>query len=628
MTTLKRPAQRIDPFSSDALAGELQLQHHGERVTLCGVSEPAEAQPTDLALCLTRDHLTATLSSRAGATLCSQALASSLIDVGWGGARGPLLIAPERREPRALLGELLRWISARVIGSIAEVGRHPSALIDPSAVVDPSAYIGPFVVIEADVIVEAGARVEAYVFLGQGARVRANAHLQVRASLLAGCEVGERVTVGPGAVLGGQGFGLDERGLLPHLGRVEIEADASVGALSCVDRATLGVTRIQAGAQLDNLVQVAHNAQVGQGSVLCAQVGLAGGARLEERVTLAGQVGVNNRVTIGAGAVVAAQSGVTRNLEAGGRYSGHPAEPNMPRLRRTLKLRRLLEGRERRSETRSIHPSAWIHPSAELAEGVEVHEGAWIGEGVQLKRGAVLGAWSRLEAGCRLDPYAVVGERSHLAEGCQVSSFAVVGAHPQLKERSLGAPINAPRYELICGANSLFREGCTVSRGAPELGEGVTRIGEGCLLMAYSHVGHDAQVGPGCVLANQVSIAGHVIVGERVSFGGHAAVHQFVQIGALAFVAANAMVSSDVPPYCLVAGDHATLRGLNHVGLKRAGVSSEARAQLKLAYHERLRGHAVAGGLTQLSAERYSPELRALLDFLTHAKRGVCRVAR
>jgi len=628
MITLKRPTQRMTPLCSGALAGELRLQHHGERVTLLGVSEPADAQPTDLALCLTRGHLQATLSSSAGAVLCSHALTDALIEGNWGEARGPLLVATEGREPRSVLGELLRLINARLETSSVEVGRHPSALIDPSAEIDPSAYIGPFVVIEADVVVEAEARIEAYVFLGQGARVRAGAHMQVRASLLRGCEVGERVTVGPGAVLGGQGFGLDERGLLPHLGRVEIEAEASVGALSCVDRATLGVTRVKAGAQLDNLVQVAHNAQVGQGSVLCAQVGLAGGARLEERVTLGGQVGVNNRVTIGAGAMVAAQSGVTRDLEAGGRYSGHPAEPNTPRLRRTLQLRRLIAQSERRPEARSIHPSAWVHPSAELGEGVEVHEGAWIGEGVQLKRGAVLGAWSRLEAGCRLDPYAVVGERSYLAEGCHVSSFAVVGARPQLKEHSGHEAINSPRYELICGAHSLFREGCTVSRGASALGEGVTRVGEGCLLMAYSHVGHDTQLGAGCVLANQVSLAGHVVVGERVSFGGHAAVHQFVQIGALAFVAANAMVSGDVPPYCLVAGDHATIRGLNHVGLKRAGVSAEARAQLKLAYHERLRGRAVAGGLSQLPKASYSPELRGLLDFLTQAQRGVCRAER
>lgn len=621
-------ARLESPLTSEVLAERLQLTSHGEPQALWGLSEPEEAGPGELALCLSRAHLNASLSSQASALLCGAPLERPLLEAGWGGARGALLVAAEGRDARALFGELLRLVSERRATSAEpQVGRHPSALINPSAHIDPSAYIGPFVVIEADAIIEARAHLEAYVYIGRGARVAQGAHLQVRSSLLERCVVAEGVSVGPGAVLGGQGFGLDQRGLLPHLGVVEVGAGASIGALSCVDRATLGVTRVGANAQLDNLVQVGHNAQIAQGSVLCAQVGLAGGARLEERVTLAGQVGVNNRVTIGAGAVVAAQSGVTRDLKAGGRYSGHPAEPNTPRLRRALTLRRLAQVGER--ATRSVHAGAWIHPSATLGEGVEVGEGAWVGEGVSLGRGAVLGAWSRLERGCQLDPYAVVGARVHLQEGCLVSSFAVVGSTPQLK-RAGDAPdllrdSSAPRYELSCGAHSQFREGCTVSRGAPELGEGVTRIGAGCLLMAYSHVGHDAQLGDRCVLANQVSLAGHVTVGEGVSFGGHAAVHQFVQIGALAFIAANAMVSGDVPPYCLAAGDHATLRGLNSVGLKRAGLSATARAQLKLAYHERLRGRAVGGGLSELSVEHYEPELRALLAFIERSKRGLCR---
>ena len=102
--------------------------------------------------------------------------------------------------------------------------------------------------------------------------------------------------------------------------------------------------------------------------------------------------------------------------------------------------------------------------------------------------------------------------------------------------------------------------------------------------MAYSHLGHDCIVANDCVFANRVSIAGHVKVADRVQVGGHAAIHQFVSLGRLAFVAANAMVNGDVPAFCLVAGDRASLRGLNIVGLRRAQFGRQQRLVLKKAY--------------------------------------------
>jgi UDP-N-acetylglucosamine acyltransferase len=306
-------------------------------------------------------------------------------------------------------------------------------------------------------------------------------------------------------------------------------------------------------------------------------------------------------------------------------------------LRRELKLRRLAEEPSlplASPPPSLVHPSATIDPSARLAPDVEVGEGVLIGPRVTLKRGAVIGAHSRLDEGCVVEAYGVVGERTWLKEGCEVSSFAVVGARPQLKvsaedqhKQLKQIEPTPPRFELECGPRAQFREGSTVSRGAPWLGAsaGVTRVGEGCLLMAYSHVGHDSQLSARCVLANQVSLAGHVEVGEGVTFGGHAAVHQFVTIGALAFIAANAMVSGDVPPYCLAAGDHATLRGLNSIGLRRAGVSAEARAQLKLAFHELLRGRAIGEGLSALNQAQHTEELSVFLQALKASSRGRCK---
>ena len=609
---------------ASSLAARLQLTLLGSDLELESLSELSEARFGELGLCLSRSYLSDAALTQASALICAHSLQSELIERGWGREGQTLLVAPVEATTQALLGALLRAFHAE---RAAQTGpaQHPSALIHPSA------SVGPFVVVEAGASLAEGARVEAYAYVGEGARVEAGAELGVRASLLAGCSIAAGAIIGPGAVIGGRGFGLDHEGLVPHLGRVEIGAGVSVGALSCVDRATLGVTRVKAGAQLDNLVQVAHNATVGEGAVLCAQVGLAGGAEVEGGATLGGQVGVNNRAKVGARARVAAQSGVTRDLPPDGAYSGHPAEPNTPRLRRELRLRQLAS--QGGSSARvSVHPSAQLHPSVELGEGVEI--GAWVklGAGVKLGRGAVIGARSQLDEGCRLEPYAVVGERVWLQEGCELSSFAVVGARAQTKT-STAQPMTEERaeggFELVCGPRSQFREGCTVSRGAPALGEGVTRVGAGCLLMAYSHVGHDSQLGAGCVLANQVSLAGHVKLGDGVSLGGHAAVHQFVQIGELAFIAANAMVSGDVPPYCLAAGDHATLRGLNSVGLRRAGLSEETRAQLKLAYHELLRGRAVAGGLSAIPEAERSEALRRLIaSVAASSARPRCRVAR
>lgn len=203
-----------------------------------------------------------------------------------------------------------------------------------------------------------------------------------------------------------------------------------------------------------------------------------------------------------------------------------------------------------------VHPTATVDPTARLSPG------------------AVVGAHSHVGAHCVLGHYAVVGPHTTLGPRCEVHPFAVIGGAAQDRRTDPEAP-----NRLVCGANNVFREGVTVSRGT-EHGGGVTRLGDDNLLMAHSHIGHDAQIGHGNTLANGVSVAGHVTLGDRISLGGHAGVHQFVRIGDLSFVAANAMVSGDVPPYVMVSGDRARIIGLNTTGLKRAGITPEIRAAL------------------------------------------------
>jgi len=223
------------------------------------------------------------------------------------------------------------------------IGRHPSAVIDSTAEVHESARIGPLCIIEANAHIGPDAVLHGGVFIGVHAHIGEQVELLPKTVIMDHCRIGERTRIGPGAVIGGPGFGLDAEGPIPHLGRVLIGTDASIGANTCIDRGLVGDTLIGNGAHLDNLVQIGHGAFIGAGAVLCGQVGVAGSARVEPGVVLGGQVGVADHVRIGSGVRVAAQSGVTRDLPQPGDYSGHPAEANRQRLKRLARLKRLTE---------------------------------------------------------------------------------------------------------------------------------------------------------------------------------------------------------------------------------------------------------------------------------------------
>ena len=160
------------------------------------------------------------------------------------------------------------------------------------------------------------------------------------AVILAGATIEHHCWIGPGAVIGSDGFGLDAQGRLAHIGRVVIGAEVTIGANTCIDRGTLGETRVGAHTHIDNLVQIGHNAEVGSGVVLCGQVGVAGSAVIGDGAVIGGQAGVAQHARVGHGCRVAAQSGVTRHLKGPGTYSGHPAEPDQERLRRIARVRK------------------------------------------------------------------------------------------------------------------------------------------------------------------------------------------------------------------------------------------------------------------------------------------------
>jgi UDP-N-acetylglucosamine acyltransferase len=213
----------------------------------------------------------------------------------------------------------------------------------------------------------------------------------------------------------------------------------------------------------------------------------------------------------------------------------------------------------------------------------------------------------------------VVDNDTHLGARNVIFPFASVGSIPQdLKFKGEAA-------RLVIGDDNVIREGATLNIGTEATME--TRIGNHCLLMAYSHVAHDCVLGDHVILTNSVGLAGHVHVGSWVTFGGLSAVHQFCRLGDHAFVAGGGMVTQDVPPFCIAQGDRAQLVGINIVGLKRRGWSRERIHAVRAAFKHLFESGAARGvALDQVERERApgNDDVRLMTDFVRQSTRGVC----
>ena len=255
-----------------------------------------------------------------------------------------------------------------------------------------------------------------------------------------------------------------------------------------------------------------------------------------------------------------------------------------------------------------VHPTAVVHPEARLHETVEIGPYAVIGEKVTIGEGTTVG------------PHTVIVGRTTLGARNRIFQFASLGAEPQDLKYA------GEDTELVMGDGNTVREFATLHIGTAG-GGGVTRIGNGNLFMAYSHVAHDCVVGHGCILANSAALAGHVQVADHVILGGLSAVHQFTRVGKNAFISGGAMVTMDVPPYCTAQGDRAELAGLNVVGLQRHGYSEEQIGRIKEAYKVLFRSKLVlAEAVAKLKAELGGhPEIDHLIDFVSSSKRGLTR---
>ncbi len=209
-------------------------------------------------------------------------------------------------------------------------GIHATAVVHARARIGANVHIGPYVVIDEDVEIGDNAVLLAHVVVYRGVKIGANFFAHAHAVVRENCRIGNNVLLQNGVVIGGDGFGFAKTTegrwhKILQAAPVVIEDDVEVQANSCIDRASVGETRIGRGVKVDNLVQVGHGSHVGEDVLLCAQVGLAGSTEIGNKAILTGQVGVVGHCKVGEGAIVTPQSGVAHDIAAGALVSGAPA---------------------------------------------------------------------------------------------------------------------------------------------------------------------------------------------------------------------------------------------------------------------------------------------------------------
>ncbi len=260
----------------------------------------------------------------------------------------------------------------------------------------------------------------------------------------------------------------------------------------------------------------------------------------------------------------------------------------------------------------SIDPSATVATTARIDPGAVVGAGTRIGDFCVIEGDVVIGA------GCVLEPHVYVKRWTTLGERNEISAGTVLGTDP------LDKGFGGARSYLRIGNDNKIREHYTISRGtAPE---SVTEIGDGNYIMTSGHIAHNCKIGNETVIASCALLAGYVEVEDQAFISGGVVVHQFSKIGRLAMIGGNTRINSDVPPFFLYSGFNVQAKGLNVVGLKRAGYKASDVSVLKKAYQILYRsGLKLHEALTKIEAEIPTPETTHLVNFIRRSERGICR---
>jgi len=252
-----------------------------------------------------------------------------------------------------------------------------------------------------------------------------------------------------------------------------------------------------------------------------------------------------------------------------------------------------------------------IHPSAVVEDGAKIGQDVKIGAYTFISKDSVIADRVEIMQGAGIYGKTIIGE------DCKIYPYVMIGTPPQdlgYKEE------DDVRVEI--GKRNIFREFVTINMGTLH-GGGVTRVGDDCFVMIYSHIAHDCQIGSNVIMANNATCAGHVEVGDFTVIGGMTPIHQFVKIGEGCMLGGASAISQDIPPFCLAEGNRAVVKGLNAVGLRRRFQRDDIRA-LQRAYKELFRsGRAIKEVAEELLKQSDNEKVKQMCKFILESKRGI-----
>jgi len=329
-------------LSAIASALKLHVENASPELEITGLNGIEQAGPGELTFVSNPKYAPAARSTKAAAVIVAEDFPA--ISAGMLRAKDPYLAFAQALE---LFHQPWRYAP----------GVHATAVIHATSKIGPNAHIGPYAVVDENVTVGANAVLLAHVVIYRGVTIGDNFFAHANATVRENCRIGNNVVLQNGVVVGADGFGFAKTAdghwyKIPQPSPVVIEDDVEVQANSCIDRASVGETRIGRGVKIDNLVQVGHASQVGEDALLCSQVGLAGSTEIGKRAILTGQVGVVGHCKVGDDAIVTPQSGVAHDIPAGALVSGAPAVdhklwlkysavlPKLPEMLRALRAHR------------------------------------------------------------------------------------------------------------------------------------------------------------------------------------------------------------------------------------------------------------------------------------------------
>jgi UDP-N-acetylglucosamine acyltransferase len=254
-----------------------------------------------------------------------------------------------------------------------------------------------------------------------------------------------------------------------------------------------------------------------------------------------------------------------------------------------------------------IQPLAYIHPGAKIADNVEIGPFTTIHDNVEIGEGTWIGS------------NVIIMEGARIGKGCKIFPGAVISGIPQ------DLKFDGEETTAEIGDYTTIREHVTINRGTKDRWK--TVVGKNCLIQAYSHIAHDCIVGDNCIFSNSSTLAGHITVGDYVVLAGMVAVHQFVQVGSHAFIAGGTLVRKDVPPFVKAAREPIAYVGINSVGLRRRGYSSELINEIQNIYRTLFVKHNNLTKAMGIIETEFTPtEVRdEILGFIRNSNRGVMK---